>query len=410
MNRAISILLIGICTLMNGEQLYFEDFSSGLWPAGWVREGNWQIGNGGSAQEGNDTPPAAYYNWSPQQYNFEHNLVSPPIDVGENTSVLIEFYFALDFWADGDLNGLSISYDGGEGWQEVLNYAIGPGLEIQNNPWASIESFTADVLDGSDLKLRWTAYGVDSWAIDGWMVDNIKILTLPQMESVSIASTNEDPATATAGTDISLNFTSDSDLTGAPYVQINGNVCNVEDLGGRNWVASYIVQEIDLDGPIQFTIDFTDVNDIDGKTVRQTTDNSVVIVDNSDPPTFGVGNLTATGGNIFNGIWNSTNTGLELDVNVPQDSSVVNFNFTPGTSISFNGTSDQVIIDGNSAYQTSTSLTIEAWVKPLSTPSDYDGFLSYSMDANGTRAGFGFCFYLTGWKFFLVTADGSYLT
>ena len=410
MNRAISILLIGICTLMNGEQLYFEDFSSGLWPAGWVREGNWQIGNGGSAQEGNDTPPAAYYNWSPQQYNFEHNLVSPPIDVGENTSVLIEFYFALDFWADGDLNGLSISYDGGEGWQEVLNYAIGPGLEIQNNPWASIESFTADVLDGSDLKLRWTAYGVDSWAIDGWMVDNIKILTLPQMESVSIASTNEDPATATAGTDISLNFSSDSDLTGAPYVQINGNVCNVENLGGRNWVASYIVQEIDLDGPIQFTIDFTDVNDIDGKTVRQTTDNSVVIVDNSDPPTFGVGNLTATGGNIFNGIWNSTNTGLELDVNVPQDSSVVNFNFTPGTSISFNGTSDQVIIDGNSEYQASTSLTIEAWVKPLSTPSDYDGFLSYSMDANGTRAGFGFCFYLTGWKFFLVTADGSYLT
>ena len=212
MNRAISILLIGICTLMNGEQLYFEDFSSGLWPAGWVREGNWQIGNGGSAQEGNDTPPAAYYNWSPQQYNFEHNLVSPPIDVGENTSVLIEFYFALDFWADGDLNGLSISYDGGEGWQEVLNYAIGPGLEIQNNPWASIESFTADILDESDLKIRWTAYGVDSWAIDGWMVDNIKILTLPQMESVSIASTNEDPATATAGTDISLNFSSDSDL------------------------------------------------------------------------------------------------------------------------------------------------------------------------------------------------------
>ena len=33
-----------------------------------------------------------------------------------------------------------------------------------------------------------------------------------------------------------------------------------------------------------------DVNGIDGSTVRQTTDNSVVIVDNSDPPPFGVGN------------------------------------------------------------------------------------------------------------------------
>ena len=79
------------------------------------------------------------------------------------------------------------------------------------------------------------------------------------------------------------------------------------------------MQETDEDGPLQFTIDFTDVNGIDGSTVRQTTDNSVVIVDNSDPPPFGVGDLTATGGNVFNAIWNSTNTGLQLEVNVPQD-------------------------------------------------------------------------------------------
>ena len=128
------------------------------------------------------------------------------------------------------------------------------------------------------------------------------------MESVSIASANEDPATAITGTDISLNFSSDSDLSGNPYVQINGNVCNVDDLGGRNYVANYTVQETDEDGPLQFTIDFTDVNGIDGSTVRQTTDNSVVFVDNSDPPPFGVGDLPATGGNVFNAIWNSTNT------------------------------------------------------------------------------------------------------
>ena len=54
-----------------------------------------------------------------------------------------------------------------------------------------------------------------------------------------------------------------------------------------------------------------------------------------------------------------------------------------------------------------TSLTVEAWVKPLSAPNDYDGFLSYSMDAGGTQAGFGFSFYLTGWKFFLKTTTNQ---
>ena len=38
---------------------------------------------------------------------------------------------------------------------------------------------------------------------------------------------------------------------------------------------------------------------------------------------------------------------------------------------------------------------------------DYDGFLSYSMDAGGAQAGFGFSFYLTGWKFFLKTTTNQ---
>ena len=57
------------------------------------------------------------------------------IDVGDNEGVLIEFYFALDFYGQGELNGLRISYNGGSGWTDVLSYAIGPGLEVQNNPW-----------------------------------------------------------------------------------------------------------------------------------------------------------------------------------------------------------------------------------------------------------------------------------
>jgi len=394
--------------LITGQILYQENFDAGNWPADWTHEGNWVItSNQNSAHEGNDTPPAAVFEWSPQQYDFDQSMITPLIDVGDNEGVLVEFYFALDFYQAQELNGLRISYNGGAGWIEVLNYAIGPGLAIQDNPWSSMESFSAAITGSSDLQLKWSAYGTNSWAIDAWIVDNIKVLALPKLTSVTIESANEDPATATAETNIWLNFTANSDFTGDPYVQINGNACNVDNLGGMNWVAYYTVQSSDPDGPLQFTIDFTDANGIDGQTVKQTTDGSNVIVDNSDPPPFPVGAVTSTGGTVAANIWNSTNTAIQLEVNVPQDSAVASFNYYQGNSLQFDGANDEVSIPGLDAYQATNTLTVESWVKPGVAPADYDGFLSYAMDAGGTQAGFGFAFYLTGWKFFLKTTTNS---
>ena len=394
--------------LITGQILYQENFDAGNWPADWTHEGNWVItSNQNSAHEGNDTPPAAVFEWSPQQYDFDQSMITPLIDVGDNDGVLVEFYFALDFYQAQELNGLRISYNGGAGWIEVLNYAIGPGLAIQDNPWSSMESFSAAITGSSDLQLKWSAYGTNSWAIDAWIVDNIKVLALPKLTSVTIESANEDPATATAETNIWLNFTANSDFTGDPYVQINGNACNVDNLGGMNWVAYYTVQSSDPDGPLQFTIDFTDANGIDGQTVKQTTDGSNVIVDNSDPPPFPVGAVTSTGGTVAANIWNSTNTAIQLEVNVPQDSAVASFNYYQGNSLQFDGANDEVSIPGLAAYQATNALTVESWVKPGVAPADYDGFLSYAMDAGGTQAGFGFAFYLTGWKFFLKTTTNS---
>ena len=64
-----------------GEELYYQDFSTGSWPTGYAFEGNWQIGNN---WDGNDSPPAAIYNWSPRQINFEHNMTTDYIDVEDN--------------------------------------------------------------------------------------------------------------------------------------------------------------------------------------------------------------------------------------------------------------------------------------------------------------------------------------
>tara|TARA_B100000686_G_scaffold99865_1_gene107042 strand:+ start:61860 stop:69134 length:7275 start_codon:yes stop_codon:yes gene_type:complete len=399
------LIILSSPLFIKGQILYEENFSTGSWPTGWNHEGNWEVS---SSYQGNDTPPAALFNWSPQAYNFEQSATTPLIDVGDNEGVLVEFYFALDFYGQGELNGLKISYNGGGGWIDVLSYAIGPGLTIQNNPWTSTESFTADISSGNNLQVRWTAYGTNSWAIDGWIVDNIKFYALPKLTSVAIQSSNEDPTSAITGTDVSLNFTANTSLAGNPYVQINGNACSVSNTTGTNWVASYTVQSSDPDGPLQFTIDFTSANGIDGKTVKQTIGGSKVIVDNSDPPPFTVGVITSSGGTVAPSIWNSTNTAIGLEVNVPQDSAVASFNYYQGNSLQFDGNDDEVSIIGNS-YQSliTNTLTIESWVKPGVAPVDYDGFLSYAMDAGGTQAGFGFSFYLTGWRFFLKTTSNQ---
>ena len=404
MRYNIARVCIGLFCMLRAEQLYFEDFSSGSWPAGYSHEGNWIIS---SMWSGNDTPPAAVYNWSPQQENFNHNLITDYIDVGDNDGVLVRFDFALDFFEDDQLNGLRISYDGGLGWVDVLDYFIGPGAEGDVDVSRRTESFTADIEPGTDLKVRWTAYGDDSWAINGWIVDNITVLTLPKLTYVSIESSNEDPATATAGDTIWLNFTADSDFEYDPYVQINGTPCTIDNLGGRNWVAYYTVTETDPDGPIEFTIDFTDTNGIEGRTVKETTDGSSVIVDNSDPPDFTVGDVNATGGTVAPNIWNSTNTAIQLEVSVPQDSAVESFNYTVGNSLLFDGSDDKVVVNGVDNSLLTSSLTIEAWIKPLSW-ADYEGFLSYATDNGvGTQSGFGFSYYSTGWRFYIKTDSES---
>ena len=148
--------------LVRGQFLYQEDFGTNSWPIGWIlldenngsSSTNWVVTNSqDGAHAGNDTPPAAVFEWAvgpswSALTNYEQSMTSPSIDVGDNEAVLIKFYFALDFYDQGELNGLRISYNGGSGWQDVLSYAIGPGLTIQNNPWSSdCLLYTSDAAD-----------------------------------------------------------------------------------------------------------------------------------------------------------------------------------------------------------------------------------------------------------------------
>ena len=74
-------------------------------------------------------------------------------------------------------------------------------------------------------------------------------------------------------------------------------------------------------------------------------------------------------------IWNSTNTEIQLEVNIPEDSAVTSFSYTIGNSLLFNGINDEVIISGITDYQATDALTIETWIKP-NYWRDYDGILN----------------------------------
>jgi hypothetical protein len=385
--------------------LFWEDFSNDEIPPGWVMEPNWQVGSDG--WEGHvigDPSPGAFFWWTPPQNDYEGAMTTPVINVGDEPQVLVEFFFELDFYLAGSAtNGLRIEYLSGGDWVTVLSYEISPSagdVDLSGR----YESFTADV--NGDFRIRWVAYGTNSTYINSWDVDNIRVSTLPKLTYVNIESSNEDPSTAYEGTYIWLNFTTDTEFLFDPYVQINGNPCNIDNLGYSNWVAYYTVQESDPDGPLQFTIDFTDNTGVEGKTVKETTDGSTVIVDNSDPPSFTVGTVTAAGGTVASEIWNSTNAEIQLDVNIPEDSAVTSFSYTIGNSLLFNGMNDEVIISGITDYQATDALTIEAWIKPNSW-SDFDGILNYAKDQGASEAGFGFVYFATGWRFFLKTTSNS---
>ena len=448
MRKYIVVLFLG--SFLQADILFTESFDDdGVWPTGWTfdeyinpetgevytsfGQHNWRV-DGSYQTDPGFTPPAAVFLYYPRiplpndvyltgteagnnpqsalETSYELSLQSPDINVGNNTAVMVEFTFSLDYWDSptAHINGMIIEADGGSGWSEMLKYEVG-GLGAGDDFDATLKTETFIVSTESGvLKLRWKAYGTDSYFIDAWVIDNIKVITLPKLSYVHIESNNTtDNQSAVENDEVTLTFTSEQSLLTLPYVQINGSETVVVPQGGNSYVSDYIVSGLDADGPLTFTIDFTALDGaIDGATVKNTTDNSRVTIDRTPPPPFDVADAIITqGGNVFSGKWNSTNTGMEIDVTVPEDSSVVDFNYFQGNSISFDGVDDRVVINGNSIYKFSSQFTVEAWIKPNSTDSDnYRGIISFGKDGS-SQFGWGFAYYATGWRFFIKTQSNS---
>ena len=152
-------------------------------------QNNWRVDNSFQSDPG-FTPPAAVFYYTPRiplpnnvyiggtypdeagndpqstlETSYELSLQSPDINVGSNTSVMVEFTFSLDYWTNptAHINGMVIEADGGSGWVEMLKYEVGGvGAGQDFDATLRTETFIVDTESGV-LKLKWRAYGTDSY-------------------------------------------------------------------------------------------------------------------------------------------------------------------------------------------------------------------------------------------------------
>ncbi len=148
-----------------------EDWASGSFATNdWTfdpAQSNWSV----STSTGNPAP-SAQFGWSPQITNYNFALVSEALDATSITdNVTLKFDINLNNFATTTLEGMAVEVFDGSAWQMVHDYQNTNGSIAWTSDAYNITSLAA----GHSFKVRFRAYGADSYNINYWYVDNIKI-------------------------------------------------------------------------------------------------------------------------------------------------------------------------------------------------------------------------------------------
>ena len=147
-------------------ELFRETWESGNFTTNdWSIEGgtNWIV----SANLGNPQPSAMFV-WSPPAINYEQSLVSRTI-AGINAPVMkLKYDIYLDNSGTTTLNQMAVELWDGVTWHQLKTYANSVGDIHWTNQELDISAYT-NIL----FKIRFMAYGADSYDINNWNIDNI---------------------------------------------------------------------------------------------------------------------------------------------------------------------------------------------------------------------------------------------
>jgi hypothetical protein len=151
-------------------QPFFEEsWTSGtINPAVWTISGgtNWQMASG----FGNPAP-SIMFNYLPQVNGYDQYLTSKVIPATFAPFLHLEYDIYLDNYGTTTLNTMSVEVWDGTSWNVLQTYTNAYG----NIPW------TTDWLDlttyaGQAFQFRFHASGGDSYDINNWNIDNIRVI------------------------------------------------------------------------------------------------------------------------------------------------------------------------------------------------------------------------------------------
>jgi hypothetical protein len=154
---------------MAQEILFSETWASGNFTANnWTSSGgvNWMI----STNFGNPAPSAAF-NWTPQVTNYDQYLTSKTITGVNAPQTKLSYDIFLSSFATTYLNAMAVELWDGTSWDILKVYDNMNG----NIPWTS-ETLLLPVTGNDNFKIRFHAYGTDSYDLNNWNIDNIRIV------------------------------------------------------------------------------------------------------------------------------------------------------------------------------------------------------------------------------------------
>jgi len=151
------------------QHIFSENWSSGsLNTNSWTIEGgmNWGI----SPAVGNPTP-SVMFGSLPQQINYSQSLVSRTVSGQLSTLLKLKYDIFLDNYGTTTINQLAVEIWDGVTWHMLKNYSSSGG----DIAW-TVEDIDISGYTGVDFKIRFHAFGDDSFDINNWNIDNIEII------------------------------------------------------------------------------------------------------------------------------------------------------------------------------------------------------------------------------------------
>lgn len=150
---------------------YNETLFAERWNSGSFATQNWTVAGGTnwiiSSVIGNPSP-SAMFSWSPQVQNYNQTLTGKTLSGLHSPILKCNYDIMLDNFSTTTLNQMAVEIWDGSSWNLLKNYTNSNG----DFSWIT-EQLDVSPYTDLDFRIRFRAYGEDSYDINAWNVDNI---------------------------------------------------------------------------------------------------------------------------------------------------------------------------------------------------------------------------------------------